>query len=76
MTSLVVSSCDDAILSAGRKVGENSNRKFRFIENDKQQIFRHYSHTDKRHYKGKFFILEAYSFSLLLQVFSQANVKA
>ena len=41
MTSLAVSSCDDAILSAGRKVGENSNRKFRVVENAKQ-IFHHY----------------------------------
>ena len=53
MTSLVVSSCDDAILSAGRKVGENSNRKFRVAEDAKQQIFHHYSHTDKRRDKGK-----------------------
>lgn len=38
MTSLAVSSCDDAILSAGRKIGENSNRKFRVVENENNII--------------------------------------
>lgn len=75
MTSLVVSSCDDAILSAGRKVGENSNRKFRVVEDAKQQIFHHYSHTDKRRDKGKFSDWKPIFF-LCYCKFSQASVKA